>query len=71
MNVGAEIQFARQNAMAAAMPRQKRHFASFEHAADISVGRRAERRLQPHFFHLGEPGHGVKPAAADNADLCL
>ena len=71
MNVGAEIQFAGKDAMAAAMPRQKRDFTSFQRAAHIGVGRRAERRLQPRFLYLAQPRHRVEPAAADNPDFRL
>jgi len=30
VNIGAKIEFARQNAVAASMPRQKRNFAAFQ-----------------------------------------
>ena len=71
MNVGAEIQFAGQDAVAASMARQKRNFAAFQRTADVSVGRRAEGRFHAYFFHLAQPGHGVEPAPADNSDFRL
>ena len=57
--------------MAAAVARQKCHFAAFEHAANIGVRRRAERRLHAYFFHFCQPRHGIQSAAADNANLRL
>ena len=71
MNVGAEIEFAGQEAVAASVARQKSDLAAFERAADVGVGRRAERRLHPHFLDLGQAGHGIEPAAADDSDFRL
>ncbi len=56
VNVGAKIQLARQNAVSAAVPRQKRHLATLERAANVGVGRRAKRRFHTHFFHPLSPG---------------
>ena len=71
VDIGAEVQLGRQNAMAAAVARQKGDFAALELAQHKGVRRLAERRLDALFVNVGESGHGVKPAAADNPDLCL
>src|SRR6266700_2877031 len=71
MNVGTKIEFAGQEAMATTVARQKRDFAAFQRATYIGVGRGAERRLHPHFFDPGQPGHRVEPAAADDSDFRL
>ena len=57
--------------MAAAMAREKGDFAAFEFAEHERVGGLAEGRFDALFMDVGESGHGVKPAAADNADFCL
>ena len=57
--------------MAASVTRQEGDFAALESAAHVGVGRRAERRLHAHFFGLGQTGHGIEPAAADNSDFRL
>jgi hypothetical protein len=71
VDVGAEVQLRGQNAMAAPMPRQKRHLAALQLAQHKRVGGLAKGRLHALFAHVGESGHGVKPAAADDADLRL
>ncbi len=55
--------------MAAPVPRQERHALAFERAEHQRVGRIAEGRLHAHFARALEARHGVKPAAADDADL--
>jgi hypothetical protein len=69
VDVGAEVQLRGQNAVAAAVARQKGHLAALQLAQHKGVGRRAERRLHALLAHVGESRHGVKPAAADDADL--
>src|SRR6185437_346815 len=49
VDIGAEVQLGGQNAVAAAMARQKRHFAAFELAEHEWVGRVAKRRLDTLF----------------------
>ena len=71
MNIGAEIEFAGKNAVSARVARQKGHFAALERAADVGVGRRAERRLHAYFFYFCQPWHGIQTAATDNANLRL
>src|ERR1022692_4280542 len=71
VNVGAEIQFRGKNAVPARMPSKKRDFAAFERAQDISIGRISEWSLLLHFPHVGQAGHGIKPAASDDADFRL
>src|SRR5208337_3188807 len=45
VNIGAEIQLAGQDAMAASMARQERHSAALDRAAHVGVRRRAEWRF--------------------------
>src|SRR5579863_5290171 len=71
VNVGAKIQLARQDSMAASMPRQKCHLAPLEHAADKGVGSRAEWSFYPHLLCFAQAGHGIQPASPDDADFGL
>ena len=71
VDVGAEIQLRRQDAVAAAVACEKGNLAAFQFAKHEWVGRIAERRLHPLFVQVGESGHGIKPTAADDADLRL
>ena len=48
--------------------RQKRHFMAFQFADDVVVRRRAERGFDVDFLLCVKPRHGVKSAAADDAD---
>src|SRR5579863_6243975 len=57
--------------MAARVARKKRDAPAFECAEHERVGRIAEWRLDAPFAHALEAGHGVKSAAADNADFGL
>jgi hypothetical protein len=57
--------------MAAAMAGQKGYFAALKLAEDEWVGGFAKGRFDALFVDVGEAGHGVEPAAADNADLRL
>ena len=57
--------------MPSTMPREKCHLAAFERAEDVSIRRLAEGRILFHFLHISEPGHGIKPAAADDSNLRL
>jgi hypothetical protein len=57
--------------MPASVPRQKRDLASFQLPQDERIRWIAERRLHPLFLNICEAGHGVKPASADNPNLCL
>ena len=67
-DVGAMIQFAGQNPVAASVARQKNHVASGEFAGEQIIGRRAERRFDLHPFLVGEAFEVVKSGAADDAD---
>jgi hypothetical protein len=71
MNIRAEIEFGRQNAVSPPVPRQERHLAPLQCAANVSVRRCAKRRIHPHFLHLAQAPHGIEPAAADNPNLRL
>src|SRR5580698_10797527 len=71
VDVGAEVQLGGKNAMAASMAREKGDLASFEIAKHKSLRWLAEVRIHALFAYVGEAGHGVKTAAADNADFRL
>ncbi len=55
--------------MAAPVPRQKGHAAALQLAQHESVGRRAKGRFHALLAHVGESGHRVEPAAADDSDF--
>ncbi len=57
--------------MAAAVAREKGDLAAFEFAENEGVGGRAEGRFHALLVNVGESGHGIEPAAADDADFCL
>ena len=67
-NIGAMIQFAGQNAMAASVSRQENHFAPGEFAGEKIIRRRAKRRFDFDPFLIGETFNVIKSAAADNAN---
>ena len=67
-DVRAEVEFGRQQPMAGAMAREKRHALAAERADDVGRGRVAEGRLHLPLFAVGELRHVVQTAAADDAD---
>src|SRR6266478_4424295 len=67
-NIRAKIDLARQNAMPSPMPCQKRHPLPFQRANHNRIRRFPERRLHVNLAGVLQPGHRVKPAAADDAD---
>ncbi len=67
-DVGAMVQFAGQNAVAASVAREKNDLAPGEFAGEQIVGRFAERRFDRHPFLVGEAFDVIKPGAADDAD---
>ena len=69
-DIGAEVQLGRQNPVAGAVPREKRHALAAKRAEQVRTGRIAERRLHRHFLAIGQVGHVVQAAAADHANLC-
>jgi hypothetical protein len=71
VNVGPEIQFARQKFVAAGMAREKCHLASFERSQNVSIRRISKGSLLPDLVRVAETRHVVQTAAADNANLCL
>ena len=68
-DVGAMVQFARQDAVAASVARKENDVASGEFAGEQIVGGLAERRFDFHPFLVGETFDVVKPGAADDADV--
>ena len=71
IDVGAEIQFGGQDAVAAAVTGEEGDFAAFQFTEDERVRGVAKRGFDALFMDVGEAGHGVKPTAADNANFCL
>ena len=71
VNVGAEVQLGGKDAVAASVTGEEGDFASGERAEDVGVRRRAEGSFQLNFMNIGQALHGIKAAAADDADLCL
>ena len=71
VNIGAEVEFRGKNAMAAAVAREEGDFAAFQFAENEGIGWVAEGRLDALFVLIGKAGHGIEPAAADDADFRL
>ena len=71
VDVGAEIQFRRQNAMPPAVPCQKRQPLSVQRAEHVGIRRRAPRRFHRNLFDILQTRQRIQPAAADDADLRL
>ena len=69
VDIGAEIQFGRQDPMADAVARKKRDASSPQRPDDIRAGRFAKRRGNRPLFAVGQRGHVVQTAAADDADV--
>src|SRR5579864_9227230 len=68
VNIGAIIDFAGKNPVAAAMAREKRDALPFERANYKCVGRIAERRLHANVARAAESCHRIETAAADDSD---
>ena len=62
------IQLTRQQAVSASMAREKSDPDSVDLAYDVRIGRFAERRFHPPFFHALQALHLVEAGAADDAD---
>src|SRR5215469_8896616 len=71
VDIRAIIDFARQNAMAASMPSQKRNALSLESTQRNGVRRIAKRRLDAHFARVGDAVHRIESTAADDSDRGL
>ena len=69
-DVGPVVQLARVQPMALAVARQECHALAAECRQHIRTGRIAKRRRQGLLFAIGELGHVVEAAAADNSNLC-
>jgi hypothetical protein len=63
------IQFARQNPVAAPVPREKDHVAPAQFSGEQIVGRFAERRFDLHPLLVREAIDVVKARAADDPDF--
>src|SRR5260370_27606631 len=71
VNVRAVIDLARQDAMPAAVARQKRHALSFQRAKHDGIGRIAERRFHANLARVRQSAHGIEPAPSADADRRL
>jgi hypothetical protein len=68
-DIGAVVDVAGRKAMAAAVPRQERDATAFELSNHDCIGRVAKRRLHADFARVGEAGHVIEAAPADDGDL--
>ena len=59
IDIGAEVELGRRDAMAAPVAREKRDFFAGEISDNVVVRRAAPRAIEQHFFVLFEAGHGV------------
>ena len=71
VDVGAEVELGGEDAMALAVAGEEDDLAAFEGAEDEGVGGVAEGGFYFDFVDVGEAGHGVEAAAADDADFGL
>ena len=69
VDVRAEVQLRRQDAVPDAVARQKRDALAAQRADHVRPGRIAERRRDGLLFAVGQLRHVVQAAAADDADL--
>jgi hypothetical protein len=51
--------------------REKRHFSARQSSEDVRIGWIAERRLLTLLMRIGETGHVIQTASADDAYFCL
>src|SRR5438132_13674295 len=57
--------------MAASVAGEERNVLAFQPSQHVSVRRCAKRGFQHHFVDIGQPWHGIKPAASDDSDFGL
>ena len=57
--------------MSAAMTGEEGNLLPFQRTENINVGWRAKWRILRDLMNVGEAGHVVEPAAANDADFCL
>ena len=57
--------------MTASMAGEEGDLAAFEIAEDEGFAGIAEGRCDALLMNVGEAGHGIQPAAADDSDFCL
>jgi hypothetical protein len=69
VDVGAEVEFRRKDAVAAAVAGEERDALSFQSAEDEGVGGIAEGSFEAEFASVGQSGHGVEAAATDDTDV--
>ena len=68
VNIGAEVELAGRDAVAAAVTGQEGDGPAVELAYHVGVRGLAEGGVERDLAQVGDAGHGVKPAAADDAD---
>src|SRR5215469_8424351 len=71
VDIGAEVEFGWKNSVAASVACEEGDLAAFEHAANVGVGRSAERSFHLYFLDFRQARHRVEAAAADNSDFRL
>ncbi len=69
VDIRAEVNLGRQNAMAAAVTRQKRHPLPFQSSDHHRVGRLAKRSADLSLNDVLQAGHRIKAAATDDSDF--
>ena len=67
VDIGAEVQFRRRNAMAAAVAGEKCDRLTGQYADDVTIRRAAPGSVDVDLLVGFETGHGVEPAAADDS----
>src|ERR1700692_2868245 len=71
VNIGPIINFAGQNSVPAAVPRQERNALPFQCSQHNGLGRLAEWSSNLDFTWAGQARHRIKAASADHADARL
>src|SRR5579862_2828947 len=67
IDIGAEVEFGREDAMPAAVTSEEGDITALQFAENERIGWVAKRSFDAFFMHIGEAGHGIKPAASDDA----
>src|ERR1035441_1688911 len=71
VNIGAIRKLGGHQTMSAPMTGEERDLAATQCAQNVRIGRRSKWRLQRHFVHIGQAGHGVQTTPADNPNFRL
>ena len=68
VDVRAKVQLGRRDAVPCAVPREEGHARAAKRGEHVGTGRFAKRRLDDAFFAVGQFGHVVQAAAANDAN---